>query len=235
LRCVACNSNDLAESVVARAPFIVERALTDRAAYSYKCAACGTTFAYPRYTESQMSLIYTGYRGIEYNHMRLKHEPDYGLRIDTFYQPRESVRAADYMLQPYLREPRILDVGGFDGANTPLKEIASAHHVLDPTLCEMKAGVKVRLPEPPYDLVVMSNVLEHVSDPYQFLIDHAQHSHKLVFVDVPLANLRRPPSHVHEHQTFFTIAGLVMLVERVKLKVLEVKVRERQILLAARR
>jgi hypothetical protein len=209
--------------------------MTERTAYSEKCQACGTTFAHPRYTERQMRLIYAGYRGATYNAMRLRHEPDYRLRLGTFDDPRESVRAADYMLAPYLKDPRVLDVGGFDGAHTPLKEVAAAHHVLDPTLCEIKAGVRVALPEPPYDLVVMSNVLEHVSDPLEFLLDWSQHGCKVIYLEVPLANLRRPPSHVHEHQTFFTVAGLVMLAERARLKMLECKVRDRQILLAARK
>lgn len=182
-----------------------------------------------------MNLIYTNYRSGEYNKARIKLEPEYADRIDKFYEPRESVRAADWLLQPYLKEPRILDVGGFDGANTPLRYMASAHHVIDPTLCEMVAGEKVRLPEPPYDLVVMANVLEHVSNPYEFLLDWSQHSCKLVFIEVPLANLKKPPSHIHEHQNFFSVAGLVMLTERVKLKLLDVKIKQRQILLVARR
>lgn len=235
MRCVACHSADVNSEVVPRAKFIVERALVEPTCYAFRCEACHTTFSYPRYTETQMGLIYTNYRGREYNAARIKHEPEYVDRVDKFYEPRNTVRAADWLLQPYLKEPRILDVGGFDGANTPLRQIASAHHVIDPTLCEMVAGEKVKLPQPPYDLVVMANVLEHVSKPYEFLVDWSQHSCKLVFVEVPLASLKKPPSHVHEHQNFFTVAGLVMLVERVKLKLLDVKVKDKQILLVARK
>ena len=207
----------------------------DKACYSYKCEACGTTFSYPRYTETQMNLIYLNYRDIEYDKMRARHEPDYKPYEEDCEGCQRVLNAAEYMLQPYLKQPRILDVGGFDGLHTPLRHIAVEHHVLDPSEKELKAGIKVNLPEPPYDLVVLSNLLEHVSNPYEFLIDWIQHSCKMVYIEVPLANLKKPPSHIHEHQNFFTVAGISLLVERVKLKLLDLRIRERQILIAAKR
>jgi hypothetical protein len=235
MKCVACNSSYLQESIVPRAAFIVERAVIDKSCYSYKCEACGTTFSHPRYTETQMNLIYLNYRGIEYDKMRAKHEPNYQPHVENSESCQRVLNAAEYMLQPYLKEPRILDVGGFDGLHTPLRHIAAAHHVLDPFTAKLKAGMRVDLPEPPYDLVVLSNLLEHVSNPYEFLLDWIQHSSKMIYLEVPLANLRRPPSHIHEHQIFFTVAGMSLLLERARLRLLDLRIRQRQILIAAKR
>lgn len=167
--------------------------------------------------------------------MREKHEPDYVERKHQHLGFRENTRSAEYLLQPYLKQPRILDVGGNDGINTPLRHIAEAHHIYDTAETKTVEGAySVKLPDPPYDLVVLSHVLEHVSEPYEFIKDWAQHSSKIIYVEVPLGDLSKAPLYWHEHVTFFTVAGLVMLLKRVKLNLLDLKVKNKCILAVAR-
>jgi hypothetical protein len=235
LNCVCGNSEHVEREVGVRAKFVAERTLAERACYSMRCEACNTRWCEPRLTDTQMRLLYTNYRSPEYDKMRERIEPDYAERKAHHLGFRDNTRSAEYMLQPYLKTPRILDVGGFDGLNTPLRHIATDHHVYDIEHGSPVEGATiVRLPDPPYDLVVMSHVLEHVPDPLEFLMDWAQHSSKMVYVEVPHSDIAKQPSHWHEHLTMFTVAGMALMIKRARLSLLDLKVKNRAILAVAR-
>lgn len=235
MNCLACGSEFVETEVGVRAPFIIERTFAEATVYSHKCLACNTRWCTPRLTEREMKLLYANYRSREYDQMRERIEPEYAERKHQHLGFRLNTHAAEYLLQPYLKNPRILDVGGHDGLNTPLRHIAETHHVCDIGEAEPVDGAEiVRLPDPPYDLVVLSHVLEHVADPMQFLADWAQHSSKIVYVEVPHADLRQSPTHWHEHLTMYTVPGIAMMLKRAKLTLLDLKVKNKAILAVGR-
>lgn len=235
MRCIACNNVQVDTEIGLRAPFVVERAVTAKALYSNRCEACNCRWSTPRLTDKELGLLYLNYRSPEYDKMRERHETDYAERKHQHLGFRDNTRAAEYMLQPYLKAPRILDVGGYDGLNTPLRHIAETHHIFDIDDASPVEGAQiVKLPDPPYDLVVLSHVLEHVSDPFEFLRDWSQHSSKIVYVEVPLADIPKAPLFWHEHQTMFSVPALVMLLKRLKLNLLDLKIKNKSILTVSR-
>ena len=233
--CIACGSKFTEDEVGVRAEFIVKRTLAERTVYSNHCFACNTRWCTPRLTESQMQLLYTNYRQKEYDQMRERIEPDYVERKHSHLGFRPNTLTAEYLLQPYLKNPRILDVGGYDGLNTPLRQIADTHHVYDLGMVEPVEGAEiVKLPDPPYDLVVLSHVLEHVASPLDFLRDWSQHSCKMVYIEVPHADLRNNPTHWHEHLTMFSPAGVIHLMKHARLALCDLKIKNRAILAVGR-
>lgn len=196
--CVICDGriHRLRRAMVA--PFLARR-IWDRPPFRVnlvRCEACGFTFYNPRLEASEEGRLYSGYRSEEYQKMRHASEPWYtvpfnaGLASYGSYESRRKALAET--LHRHLGDRkirRILDYGGdrgdlvhglIDGAAAYVYDISGIPPAPGVTATGDPAGCKA-------DLIVNSNVLEHVGFPRQLLSElvKAAPSGGLVFLEVP--------------------------------------------------
>lgn len=161
-----------------------------------ECKACGFMFYNPRLDDAEAGRLYAGYRSKEYQRMRHASEPWYTEKFnakigsDTAYERRRPVIAA--ILRQYIgkREiKRVLDYGGdrgdlvrglVDGAAAFVYDISGISAVDGVTAVTDPAECKA-------DLVINSNVFEHVGFPRLLLKDivKATPLGGSVFLEVP--------------------------------------------------
>ncbi len=248
--CICCGSAQLQRSPAVLMPFVAHRVfghepveiteewglrdLRPGMAYtlcsSLQCQCCGVLFLDYRFTEEQMVALYHGYRDEAYTRQRSQYEPGYAA-IAEHYQQREAyIRDVESWLAPHLpARPAVLDWGGGSGLNTPFLYQSSKLHVHDISAVELMPGVErvntSQFAVERYDLIVCSQVLEHVPFPLD-LIKHivpVLHEQTLVYLEVPhealmrenpgsleLAGLKR---HWHEHVNLFTQQALHRLLD----------------------
>src|SRR5687768_3882357 len=83
-RCPACGSDGSRGWPALVAPFVAEFALEAPVAACklLECDTCEMRFFEARYTEDELSRLYTGYRGPRYFEVRHRHEPWYTERFN---------------------------------------------------------------------------------------------------------------------------------------------------------
>jgi hypothetical protein len=185
------------------------------------CDACGMLFLDMRFDAEEMAALYEDYRGEAYTATRELFEPGYAARNALYlagvgYAPR-----IEAFLEAHLpRAPRVLDWGGDTGVNTPFRGRAQRHDIYDISNRPLVQGArKVDLEQASsgdYDLLVFSNVLEHVSYPRDTLADVVEimGGETVLYLEVPFEDIVRLESdplarlagkrHWHEHINFFT-------------------------------
>ncbi len=257
-RCICCGSNRLQRSPAVLMPFVAKRVfghepveiteqwglrdLNKGMAYtlcnSVQCQDCGVLFLDYRFTDEQMSALYRGYRDEEYTRQRNQYEPGYA-QLAAHYQGREAYLAdvETWLSRHVPAQPAVLDWGGGSGLNTPFLNRHHLVHVHDISAVGLVPGAMRVGPDDiagkTYDLVVCSQVLEHVSFP-QALIQEllpALGPHTLLYLEVPHEALMREypgelglaskKRHWHEHINFFTQRGLHSLLSRAGLILLD--------------
>lgn len=252
-RCVCCGSPDLESSTALWMPFVSHRAMDlppltiDRGlglatipegrAYalckSLMCRRCGHLFADYRFSDSEMDRLYADYRGDAYSELRELYEPGYSERNRVIcegisYMPEVENFLADFVPENDLR---VLDWGGDTGTNTPFADRRIILHIFDPSAKETELADSVAFSNLPtqeveYDLIVLSNVLEHMPFPAETLnaIRPFMTSETTLYVEVPLETLQQgvkgPPysgaakkKHWHEHINFFTPTSMEILLD----------------------
>jgi SAM-dependent methyltransferase len=249
--CPCCGGGDLARSPAVLMPFIAARVfgwesvavtpdwglrdLKPGWAHSLcatlACDTCGLLFLDMRFDEAEISALYTDYRGPAYTALRESYEPGYNHRNSALNQGYTYIPVIERLLESYLpQDPRILDWGGDTGLNTPFRGRCSLHHVFDVSGKPLVAGAeRVDLADigpASYDLVVAAQVLEHVPEPSDLLLEMRRvvGPETLVYIEVPHEPLmrsaldpemrRKSKRHWHEHINFFTEAALHRLLER---------------------
>jgi hypothetical protein len=119
------------------------------------------------------------------------------------------------------RPRRVLDWGGNNGRNTPFKE--AEIEIFDIGSIQPKDGKFVAEPHPPYDLIVCSNVLEHVSYPRWLVtqIKACMNEDTALYIEVPIEN----PDMVfwHEHINRFSEQSMRKLLDLCGLEILGMK------------
>lgn len=161
-----------------------------------ECEACGFMFYNPRLDDEDAGRLYAGYRSEEYRRMRHASEPWYteslnaGLASQASYERRRPVLAA--ILRQHLGKrhiSRVLDYGGdrgdlvhglLDGTEAFVYDISGVPAVdgvtatSDPVECNA-------------DLIINSNVLEHVGFPRHLMGDivKATSPGGMVYLEVP--------------------------------------------------
>lgn len=201
------------------------------------CEACGLHFLDMRFDDDEMAALYADYRGPMYRAERESFEPGYGARNDILLDGSPYIAAVETILAPYVGiTPRVLDWGGDTGVNTPFKARASAHHVYDISDKPVIAGaVRVSLEQARrsvYDLIVSSNVLEHVPFPREQLCEIAavMNPETILYLEVPHEDVVRliassdertgAKRHWHEHINFFTEEAINAMTEHAGLEIL---------------
>lgn len=196
--CVICGGEIRTRRRALVAPFLAKR-IWGRKPFDVdlvECQACGFLFYNPRMEPEEEGRLYANYRSAEYLKMRNDAEPWYtpqfnaGLAAPAFYDMRRALLTRLLHQEIGTRKiARVLDYGGDGGmlvrglvpGATPFVYDISGAPVVDgvsgtndPKGCEA-------------DLIVNSNVLEHVSFPRNLvseILDSAP-SGGLVFVEAP--------------------------------------------------
>ena len=203
---------------------------------SLQCQYCGALFLDYRFSDKEMAALYADYRGEEYTQLRKHYEPGYADYHASYASRASYLDSVDVFLRPHLpAHPVILDWGGGSGINTPLRHSAEQVYVHDISECALLEGVLRADPkfsvQQSYDLIVCSQVLEHVAWPTQVVQELVSLMQKdaLLYLEVPYEGLMRmqPTSrmlhatkhHWHEHINFFTADALLEMVAQAGLAV----------------
>ena len=257
-RCVACDGESLTKSPAVLVPFIAlrvfdwEPAVIDEGwqlrdipqgnavpiCNSVACDSCGMLFLDMRFDDDEMAALYAHYRGPSYTAMRQRFEPDYVHRNELLRDGHGYLAEIEAFIEPHVQTPpRVLDWGGDTGHNTPFRGRAALHHIYDisaqPVIDGAAAvGVDV-VHATEYDLIVFSNVLEHVSSPRATLTEIAAAMRKdtLFYAEVPHEALmqsvdgprerRAKKRHWHEHVNFFSEESLEPIFAQAGLRIVE--------------
>lgn len=202
------------------------------------CPQCESIFCDMRFEPDEMQRLYAGYRDITYTSLREQFEPGYtqrnaSLEAEATYLPR-----VEQFLSPHVaRNGRILDWGGGSGVNTPFRLTAATHHVFDisraPTIPGATNVTGEAIRSQCYDLIVLSEVLEHVSYPNELLhqVSDAMTHDTILYIEVPYEDLVKTSKnigkewpmkkHWHEHINFFSERSLECLLENNNLRLVE--------------
>lgn len=266
-KCCCCNSAILASNPALWMPFVADRALglpplnitnemgfrslENGTAYamckSLHCQSCGHLFVDYRFDESEMTNLYSGYRGMEYSSLRSKYEPGYQAQNESLAQGNTYNHLVEGFLSGFLRgtDISILDWGGDTGINTPFGGRSSVIHIYDPSNkpVELKTAVNIYVDKnflDSYELVVLANVLEHVPFPHETLneLHGFMTSDTVLYVEVPFEKIQAsaqkvPPYsleaqklHWHEHINFFSEFSLQNVLQRSGFQILGMSVAE---------
>ena len=199
--CPGCGSRAplAARSVIA--PFVAELIDTPigQSTGYRECEQCGLAFFDGRYTESEVSGLYAGYRDPDYVRVRRAWEPWYRDSVNDAFAPGSpavEVRVrfeSDVLIRAGVdTELRCaVDFGGDQGQFFPNVPIGR-RLVIDISDKPLVAGVErfpalSALPEEP-DLIVAAHILEHLSDPRALLreIRGCLSPDGFLYVEVPM-------------------------------------------------
>ncbi|MGE0668685.1 MAG: class I SAM-dependent methyltransferase [Sphingomonadales bacterium] len=259
-RCVCCGSEKLVKSPAILMPFVAHRVFgwapveiddswglrTIRNGHAYSicnsvgCLDCGMLFLDIRFTDAEMGALYRGYREEEYTALREHYEPGYRVRNEELNQGIAYVPEVEGFLSDFLPERiRVLDWGGDTGMNTPFKDRADVFHIHDISARAAVAGATIIGPEAmrrtTYDLIVCSNVLEHVSFPLDLIEDikSCMDRDSVLYIEVPFEEVVRQNDdvkercahkrHWHEHINFFCARSLGVMIRSAGLDILALK------------
>lgn len=254
-RCICCGGDALSKSPAILMPFIAKRTfgwepveITDewglrdiKSGMAYplcntlQCKDCGVLFLDMRFTDSEMSSLYSGYRDEEYTDIRDQFEPGYKSRNLLISLGATHIAQVETFLSAYVTPPlRILDWGGDTGLNTPFKSHSKVIHIYDisnkPVIQGALRVESSTLENTIYDLIVLSHVLEHVPYPAKTIDDicAVMGEETVLYIEVPhedlvrlnpgSKNLHTMKKHWHEHINFFARDSLVALLEHCGLR-----------------
>jgi hypothetical protein len=199
-RCLACGSNvtKIANAVVA--PWITEISGQKDPQFTtlLNCENCEFSFFEKRFSDNEMSAMYSGYRSDNYFAVRNSWEPWYRRTVNDAYTNEsdhldERVSfMTNILVSAGLQECKtVVDFGGDEGqffpeidiqerividvSNKPLRKNVSRA----PSLGDVKAKI---------DLIVAAHIAEHVNDPIDFFNDLISHlnSGSYLYVEVPM-------------------------------------------------
>jgi SAM-dependent methyltransferase len=256
--CICCDATTLVATPAVLMPFVAKRAfgwepveitpewgmrdLRPGHAYSVcntlRCAVCGVVFVDIRFNERELSALYRNYRDEAYTALRERFEPGYRSRNDLLVAGSTYLGAVEAFLLEHMPVPsRLLDWGGDTGLNSPFAGRLRVHDVYDISLKPAIDGaVRVAndaLAPGAYDLIVCSNVIEHVPYPLQTieLVVRLMTNETWFYLEVPYEDVIRAADladaavvdkkHWHEHINFFTPRSLEALLVRAGLDVID--------------
>jgi len=210
---------------------------------SLRCSECNFLFLDIRFSDSELEALYKGYRDAEYVQLREFYEPGYGEKNKGLLGGASYIDQVEVFLAPHLSLPvRLLDWGGDTGKNSPFKTKNKCWHIYDignqMPIDGATAVDKETVLCNSYDLIVCSNVLEHVPFPIDMIMDIKKYMNKetLLYIEVPYERLVREwdehaliekeKKHWHEHINFFTKNALKKLINSCSLDLVSIEVLE---------
>lgn len=177
LLCPCCGAGPARSYPALMAPFIADHVLGARPgrAELLACGACGFRWFKDRFDAAETSRLYAGYRGEAYFAARRRHEFWYTRGVNGSGGAPAAVAARRAAVLAAVADwgggtvERVLDYGGDRGQFMP-PELGRERVVYEISGAEPVAGVRLaksraELGAGGFDLVLCSNVLEHVSDP----------------------------------------------------------------------
>ena len=206
---------------------------------SCQCQNCQFLFSDMRFDDEEMGLLYEGYREENYSKIRDFYEPGYIERNKVIQAQIKYIKDIENFLSDLGVYKTLLDWGGDEGLNTPFSHTnqkfiydISGKKVLDSfvSICYED------LSNYNYDLIICSNVLEHVSYPQHLLKQISEHMSPdtVLYIEVPYEkimqknpesnNLYLEKKHWHEHINFFSEKSLSELANICNLNVVKSKI-----------
>lgn len=257
--CVCCGNTELKRSPAILMPFVAHRVFgwepvpideswglnTIQSGNAYSicaslyCSDCNFLFLDIRFSNEELSRLYQGYRGVAYSSLREKYEPGYLARNADLEVGINYVAAIEEFIAPHLIFPvKVLDWGGDTGTNTPFRDRRCVHDIVEVSNKEPIEGARFVAREQAmhggYDLVVCSNVLEHVPYPLEIIADlrAALGPNSLLYLELPfedlvrcnLGELQTLKRHWHEHINFFSEKSIRRLLSAGGLRVIDFRV-----------
>ena len=151
------------------------------------CLDCNLLFLDMRFDDLEMKRLYDNYRGKNYVNLRNKYEQGYKIINKVQNSQINYKKKIENFLYPLLKFPLdILDYGGDNGKNTVFKDKKNLIHIFDisnkPTITEPRNFKKK------YDLIVLSQVIEHVSYPGIIIksIKKMMKKNSILYIEVPI-------------------------------------------------
>jgi hypothetical protein len=258
--CPCCLSEGHSRSPAVLMPFVAHRALgwqpveiddswnlrTIKNGHAYsicnsvECATCGLVFLDIRFSDDELSRLYHDYRGEDYTRLREGYEPGYSVHNDELKAGIPYLAAVEDFLRPHVTLPlSLLDWGGDTGRNSPFKAQAKPFHIYDISHAPPVAGAAFvalgDIGKEDYDLIVCSNVLEHIPHPIDLLEEIARYmtDKTVLYLEAPFETFmyrnRENPDvlkgkkHWHEHVNFFTLKSLEYLCRNAGLDIVQSK------------
>jgi SAM-dependent methyltransferase len=187
------------------APFLAER-IWGREAFAAEylhCDQCDFGFFNPRLEPAEEVRLYAGYRDEEYLRIRHSTEPWYTAKLNNSFDDTETMNARRRKLQeifnrelPPSGPASVLDFGGDRGELIHSLFPAAEKFVYDISNVDPLPGIKsLSLRESEsvkFELIICSNVLEHVASPKRLLseIESIAVPGTLIFLEVPVETPR---------------------------------------------
>jgi 2-polyprenyl-3-methyl-5-hydroxy-6-metoxy-1,4-benzoquinol methylase len=265
--CICCDNTAIGSSPAILMPFLAHRIFNwrpfeitadlDLERYGIKtgmayqvcnslfCLECYHLFLDIRFNDDEMSHLYSDYREDEYVALRDHYEPGYKIKNEQLNSGYNYVTKIDEFLCQYLDTAsgiNILDWGGDTGKNTPLQNQCHALHIYDiserPLQGKAKSVTKKEMYTVSYDLIVCSNVLEHVPFPRDILgeIKVFMNADSILYIELPYENLIRKADemgdlksiykakqHWHEHINFFNKNSIEKMLTTSGYKIIELR------------
>jgi hypothetical protein len=273
LNCICCNSFRLRSSPAILMPFLSHRIFNWRPtliskkwklntiksgkAYSVcnslLCMDCNLLFLDMRFDDQELDRLYYNYRDEKYANLRNKYEPGYKIINKIQNLPINYIKKVENFLSPFFTSSiNILDFGGDDGKNTPFKDTKNIIHIYDiskkPSVKNLKKVNKSNMLKK-YNLVILSQVIEHVSYP-QLIINEIKkllNKNSILYIELPLEKLMKKmwefkkkrvrggkkkellmclknKTHWHEHINFYSKKSLVKLFNCCGLKIIKMNI-----------
>ena len=242
--CIICGSKNMFKNVGLFMPFLAHRYFDYpqiRGAYPgfpmdfaplmsniFKCRECGISFTQLRPDDDEMDRYYSDYGLEDYNRARSSMEPWYGEFISDKTKEPEAILNKARCIEEFFEGcldtvgvKTLLDYGGGSGQSIPELFNLSKKYVLDRSMVSPQPHVtKISSIDDVcgYDLILLMEVLEHVSYPGQILsaLKLACKRGTKLFVTVPNEGNQDLESdqcsrHFHEHINHFTLRALATL------------------------
>ncbi|SVB64491.1 uncharacterized protein METZ01_LOCUS217345, partial [marine metagenome] len=204
---------------------------------SIECHECDLLFLDLRFHSDDLDRYYSGYQTEEFFQQRERFEESFAKRRTKSFKSGSGIVSGYFCKLPEVERfisssnfiPKsILDYGGGDGTGTPFNKISEVLHIFDVDTKNLKYGNPVDIKaiyKNNYDLILVRNVIEHVSYPDKILetINKICLNKTLVYIEVPREKFldQYPPRKRarnkiiwHEHINFYEEKSLRALVKR---------------------
>jgi SAM-dependent methyltransferase len=198
--CIGCGDSDLEFRPAIVAPFVADRAFRRPATVCRlaKCRACGLGFFEDRFDDGEAARLYASYRDEAYYQARHHWEGWYTRAFNASLGGAAEMTGRRALYRDTIARctgdaaiDTVLDYGG-DRGQLMVGGPGRAHYVYDISGVQPEPGVvsiadSAGLAGEVFDLVLLCEVLEHVSDPARIVGDAAAHVRPggLLYVTVP--------------------------------------------------